>query len=284
MARGALRNIGGDHFLRRLAADAPSACRGPAEPAPVTQGRGGRNRTGDGEAAARWEPSRKGGTAGHCMCGGAGGPTPVCIRTSISLRRFYGRSPKCRVFHRRNEFHRDNYAVVIHKSGMPGMSECGEAAGPECTRRLPDGHVRSVRYPGGRHGGRPGSRPKKGGDRPLREWAIDDKVSPRGWCAERDRPRGSRAPAANGRPTRERGVVRSRDLATPRRVGVTGFEPATLPSRTARATKLRHTPVDLRRSGSPRRNSSRLPAGQPTAEGLRARNVSKVASGGVSSR
>jgi len=42
--------------------------------------------------------------------------------------------------------------------------------------------------------------------------------------------------------------------------------------------------VDLRRSGSPRRNSSRLPAGQPTAEGLRARNVSKVASGGVSSR
>src|SRR5690606_25154058 len=26
-------------------------------------------------------------------------------------------------------------------------------------------------------------------------------------------------------------------------VGVTGFEPATLPSRTARATKLRHTPV-----------------------------------------
>src|SRR5699024_4523752 len=37
-------------------------------------------------------------------------------------------------------------------------------------------------------------------------------------------------------------------------VGVTGFEPATLPSRTARATKLRHTPVMPRRSGPPRRD------------------------------
>src|SRR5699024_1896262 len=61
-------------------------------------------------------------------------------------------------------------------------------------------------------------------------------------------------------------------LAIPRPfpvVGVTGFEPATLPSRTARATKLRHTPVVTRRNVSPRRNFSRHPGCSPHRRGLR---------------
>src|SRR5690606_10956895 len=94
-----------------------------AEPAPVTQGSGGRNRTGDGEAAARWEPPRKGGTAGHCRGEGMYDHRCICCRACTSLRRFCESRPKCRVFHPGNEFHRDNYSIVIHVDRMSGMSE-----------------------------------------------------------------------------------------------------------------------------------------------------------------
>ncbi len=82
-------------------------------------------------------------------------------------------------------------------------------------------------------------------------------------------------------------------------VGVTGFEPATSSSRTKRATKLRHTPVEPAEStGAPRRGPKRVPrrrsgaggrgaragsrgSGRPQAIGVR---VSRVASGGQANR
>ena len=76
-----------------------------------------------GEAAARWEPPRKGGTAGHCRGEGMYDHRWICCRACTSLRRFCESRPKCRVFHPGNEFHRDNYSIVIHVDRMSGMSE-----------------------------------------------------------------------------------------------------------------------------------------------------------------
>src|SRR5690625_3679271 len=67
-------------------------------------------------------------------------------------------------------------------------------------------------------------------------------------------------------------------------VGVTGFEPATSSARTTRATKLRHTPVEPRTAGH---RETTLAGDQDCSLaplGPRARNVSKVASGGVNRR
>ena len=241
MARGAVRNIVGDHFLRRLAEMLRRSRAGPAEPAPVTQGSGGRNRTGDGKAAARWIPPEKGGTAGHHMSARGGGHRGICGPASTSLRRFCPLSRECRVFRRGIEFHRDNYSVVIHKGSASRMSDSGDVAGPGVGGR-------DVRY------ARKGCRCDAGLPERFSEECVTA-LSRNGHVAIKCRLEGgvrSGIPPAGdaARPIcasigrRERGVARSVDLATPLRVGVTGFEPATLPSRTARATKLRHTPVD----------------------------------------